>query len=91
MSKTFDEIIDLANSLSNQDLCDLFMFTSDRFNVAVFDKNKDSSTIGFDFKDSDEYIPCCVNGTAIQINIEIDADEIVESRAIRTQEVSTND
>ena len=91
MSKTFDEIIDLANSLSNQDLCDLFMVTSDRFDVAVFDKNPDSICTGFSFVDSDDYIPSCLNGSLIQLNIEIDADAIVASRTRNNQGETDND
>jgi hypothetical protein len=68
MPTTDKELIEMANNLSNNDLCRLFNLTSNRIFVCIGSYKKHSLTIN--------NIECCTNGTLIQIN---PADEGVNS------------
>ena len=60
MPKTYKELIEIANDLSNNDLCKLLNLTSNRIMVSIGSYQNNWITIND--------IECNTNGTLVQIN-----------------------
>jgi len=59
------ELVELANKLSNEDMCDLISIWADRIEVFVGSTDKILLTGGLSHEN-----PACMNGPMIQINID---------------------
>lgn len=60
-SRTMD-LVEIANSLSNDDVCELINMLSDR--LIVWTKDSDGSSC------LNEVVDACMNGCAVQLNLE---------------------
>ena len=60
-----DKIIEMANKLSNEDLCHLIHIVAERLNVFIGSTGKVLLTGELSIE-----IPACLNGASVQINIE---------------------
>ena len=61
------ELVDIANSLSNEDVCELINMLSDR--LFVWTQNNDG------ISSLDEVIDACINGCGVQLNC-VDREEV---------------
>jgi hypothetical protein len=60
-----DELIDFANRLSNEDVCQLIHIFSDRINVFIGSTNQMQLSGDLSVEN-----PACLNGASIQVNLE---------------------
>jgi len=61
----YDKIVEIANKLSNEDLCHLIHIVADRLNVFIGSTDKIQMTGELSLEN-----PACLNGASIQINLE---------------------
>ena len=60
-----DKIVEMANKLSNEDICGLITIMADRINVFIGSTDKVQMTGELSVEN-----PACLNGASIQINLE---------------------
>jgi len=60
-----DKIVEMANKLSNEDLCQLIYIVAERLNVFIGSTDKVQMTGELSIEN-----PACLNGASVQINLE---------------------
>ena len=60
-----DKLIEMANKLSNEDLCQLIYIVAERLNVFIGSIDKVQLTGELSIEN-----PACLNGASVQINLE---------------------
>ena len=60
-----DKLIEMANKLSNEDLCQLIYIVAERLNVFIGSTDKVQMTGELSIEN-----PACLNGASVQINLE---------------------
>ena len=60
-----DKIVEMANKLSNEDMCQLIHIFSDRISVFIGSTDKVQMTGELSIEN-----PACLNGASVQINLE---------------------
>jgi len=60
-----DKLVEMANKLSNEDLCQLIYIVAERLNVFIGSTDKIQMTGELSIEN-----PACLNGASVQINLE---------------------